>query len=62
MRELRTSVGKTRLRILYFGDGNQVFQLLHGVTKDTAKLEPSDIKKGKDRMLDHERRLQRGIK
>jgi phage-related protein len=43
LRELRTRLGKTRLRILYFGDANQEFKLLHGVVKDTEKLEKSDI-------------------
>src|SRR5271156_3756915 len=45
LRELRTKFGKTRLRVLYFSDSEQVFQLLHGLAKDTEKLELSDIKK-----------------
>jgi phage-related protein len=57
LRELRTKFGKTRLRVLYFGDANQVFQLLHGLIKDTEKLEQSDIDKGKERMLAHEEKL-----
>lgn len=57
VRELRTRFGKTRLRILYFGDANQEFKLLHGVVKDTEKLEKSDIKEANDRMADHNRRL-----
>ena len=57
LRELRTRFGKTRLRILYFGDGNQVFVLLHGVVKDTEKLEKSDIESARNRMADHNRRL-----
>jgi hypothetical protein len=57
LRELRTKFGKTRLRILYYGDANQVFQLLHGIAKNTAKLELSDIKIGRDRMTWHEQRL-----
>jgi hypothetical protein len=59
LRELRTQVGKTRLRILYFGDANQVFQLLHGVVKDTQKLEESDIREARNRMTQHENRLRR---
>jgi len=35
LRELRTQLGKTRLRILYFADANQEFQLLHGVVRPT---------------------------
>jgi phage-related protein len=57
VRELRTRFGKTRLRILYFGDANQEFKLLHGVVKDTEKLEKSDIQEAKDRMADHNQRL-----
>jgi phage-related protein len=52
-------MGKTRLRILYFGDANQVFQLLHGVVKNTQKLEEPDIREGRDRMTHHESRLRR---
>jgi hypothetical protein len=57
LRELRTQLGKTRLRILYFADANQEFQLLHGVVKDTQKLEESDIKTSETRMADHVKKL-----
>src|ERR1700688_496718 len=57
LRELRTRFGKTRLRILYFGDANQEFILLHGIVKDTEKLELSDIREARNRMADHNRRL-----
>jgi phage-related protein len=57
VRELRTRFGKTRLRILYFGDANQEFKLLHGVVKDTEKLEKFDLQEAKDRMADHNRRV-----
>lgn len=57
LRELRTKFGKTRLRVLYYGDAKQTFQLLHGVIKDTEKLESSDIDKGNERMAAHELRL-----
>lgn len=56
LRELRTQMGKTRLRILYYGDANQVFQPLHGMVKDTEKLEESDIREGRTRMTNHENR------
>jgi hypothetical protein len=56
LRELRTQLGKTNLRILYFGNGNRVFILLHGVVKDTPKLEKTDIEKAIGRMIDHESR------
>jgi phage-related protein len=57
IRELRTQLGKTRLRILYFADANQEFQLLHGVVKDTQKLDESDINTGERRMADHVKKL-----
>ena len=57
LRELRTRFGKTRLRILYFGDANQQFILLHGVIKDTDKLEKSDIEAARKNMADHNQQL-----
>jgi phage-related protein len=62
LRELRTKFGKTRLRILYFADANREFQLLHGVVKDTQKLEQSDIDTASRRMTSHESRLKAKIK
>jgi phage-related protein len=62
LRELRTRFGKTRLRILYFGDSNQEFILLHGVVKDSEKLEKSDIEAAGTRMADHTRKLVRKAK
>lgn len=59
LRELRTQMGKTRLRILYYGDANQVFQLLHGIVKDTEKLEEADVREGRTRMANHENRLKK---
>jgi len=57
LRELRTRFGRTRLRILYFGDANQEFILLHGVVKDSEKLERSDMEAARKRMADHARKL-----
>jgi phage-related protein len=62
LRELRTRFGKTRLRILYFGDANQEFILLHGVVKDSEKLEKSDIETAKAGMAEHNRKLVRKAK
>ena len=62
LRELRTRFGKTRLRILYFGDANQEFILLHGVVKDSEKLEKSDMEAAKTRLADHNRKLVRKVK
>lgn len=58
LRELRTKFGKTRLRVLYYADANQVFQLLHGIIKNTEKLEKSDIAKGNERMGKHQKKVQ----
>jgi len=58
LRELRTKFGKTRLRVLYYADANQVFQLLHGIIKNTEKLEKSDIDKGNERMGKHQKKVQ----
>jgi phage-related protein len=57
LRELRTRFGKTRLRILYFADANQEFVLLHGVVKDTEKLQRSDFEAAMKNLADHNRRL-----
>jgi len=62
VRELGTRFGKTRLRILYFGDANQEFILLHGMVKDTDKLEKSDIEAAKNSMADHSRKLVKKVK
>lgn len=45
-----------------YGDSNQEFQLLHGVVKDTKKLEESDIKAGESRMADHSQRIKKSKK
>jgi phage-related protein len=58
LRELRTKFGKTRLRVLYYADAKQVFQLLHGIIKNTEKLEKSDIDKGNERMGKHQKKVQ----
>ncbi len=57
LRELRTRLGKTRLRILYFADLSRTFILLHGVVKNTEKLEESDIQIAEKRLADHNQRL-----
>jgi phage-related protein len=62
LRELRTQQGKTRLRILYFADVNREFQLLHGVVKDTQKLEQSDINIAEENIADHNQRLKKSKK
>jgi phage-related protein len=62
LRELRTRFGKTRLRVLYFGDAHQAFILLHGVVKDSEKLEKADIETAKKSMADHNQRQAKKVK
>jgi phage-related protein len=57
IRELRTQYGKEKIRILYFGDSQRKFVLLHGLIKRTNKLEKSDIAIAADKMAKHEARL-----
>lgn len=58
MREIRWRFGKTRYRTLYFFDENRMAVLLHGITKDTDKLEEFDKKIARERMVDHSRRVE----
>jgi len=57
LREARLRMGKTRYRILYFFDETRTGILLHGFTKDTASVEESDKRIGRERMVMHEVRL-----
>lgn len=57
IRELRTQYGKEKIRILYFGDSQRNFILLHGLIKRSNKLDQSDIATAVDRMTKHEARL-----
>lgn len=58
LRELRTQLGKQKLRILYFGDANRTFVLLHGIVKRTAQLPVEDIRIAEKRMESHNRRME----
>lgn len=57
--ELRTQYGREKIRILYFGDSQRKFILLHGLIKRTGKLEKSDIAIAAANMAKHEARLLR---
>lgn len=59
LRELRTRLGKTRLRILYFGDPRRIFILLHGFVKAQEKLPEADLLIAEQRMVTHLNRLER---
>jgi hypothetical protein len=58
LRELRTQQGKNKLRILYFGDADRIFVLLHAIVKRTARLLEEDIHIAEGRMEFHNRRLE----
>lgn len=58
VRELRTQVGKDKIRILYFGDVRRCFVLLHGLIKRTDKLKEEDIRIAEGRMAKHNRKLE----
>jgi phage-related protein len=57
LREARLRLGKTRYRVLYFFDEKRTAILLHGFTKDTAAIEESDKRIGRERMARHEAKL-----
>jgi phage-related protein len=57
LREARLRMGKTRYRVMYFFDETRTGILLHGFAKDTASVEESDKRIGKERMARHEARL-----
>ena len=50
LRELRTRYGDDRYRVLYFGNPERVFVLLHAFTKRTDKTPPGDIAIAEARM------------
>lgn len=60
IRELRTQLGKDKIRILYFGDSKRCFILLHGIIKRTDKLSQEDIRIAEGRMRRHNRRIKKG--
>jgi len=61
LREARLRVGKARYRVLYFFDEKRTAILLHGFTKDTASVEETDKRIGRERMARHEARLGRRL-
>jgi len=59
LRELRTRLAKTRLRLLYFADARRTFVLLHGFVKTSEKLPESELLTAERRMAAHTQMLQR---
>ena len=57
IRELRARFAKERLRILYFADSQRSFILLHGIVKRADKLEETDIRIARERMMKHEEKI-----
>jgi len=62
IRELRTQYGKEHVRILYFGDPERVFVLLHGIIKRSKKLDPLEVRRAQGRMEAHLARPRRNRK
>ena len=50
LRELKAQVGRTHYRILYYGDPQRTFILLHALIKRTEKLAEQDIAIARKRM------------
>ena len=59
LRELRTRLGKTRMRNLYFGNPRRTFILLHGFVKAEEKLPGADLQIADQRMAARLNRLER---
>jgi len=57
LRELRLRQGKTRYRVLYFFDDRRTCMLLHGFTKNTEAVPPSETRVALQRISVHESRL-----
>jgi hypothetical protein len=57
IRELRTQLGKDKIRILYFGDARRYFILLHGLVKRSDRLSEEDIQVAEMRMHHHIQRV-----
>ena len=57
LRELRARYGKNQYRILYYGDANRVFILLHAFEKRSQKLPQREIRIAIERLnADRERK------
>ncbi|MXX38910.1 MAG: type II toxin-antitoxin system RelE/ParE family toxin [Gemmatimonadetes bacterium] len=50
LRELRVRDGKNQYRVLYYGDANRVFVLLHAFEKRSQKLPQREIRIAMERM------------
>ena len=59
LRELRTQLGRDKIRILYFADKRRSFLLLHGFIKRTDRLSASEIATAEKRMEKHSRKWKR---
>ena len=50
LRELRARYGKNQYRVLYYGDADRVFVLLHAFEKRSQKLPQREIRIAMERM------------
>lgn len=60
LRELRAHYGKAQYRILYYGDLDRVFILLHAFRKQTAKIPKRALQIALRRLRDDEQRKRGG--
>lgn len=57
LRELRARYGKNQYRVLYYGDANRIFVLLHAFEKRSQKLPQREIRIAIERLnADRERK------
>ncbi|MEK6657243.1 MAG: type II toxin-antitoxin system RelE/ParE family toxin [Nitrospirota bacterium] len=57
--ELRTQLGKEKIRLLYYAASDRAYVILHGFIKRTSKVPEDAIRIALNRMEDHEERLRR---
>ena len=61
LRELRAHYGRDQYRVLYYGDPNRVFILLHAFRKHTAQIPKQDSELAQQRMkTDEQSKLMKG--
>lgn len=59
LRELRTQLGKEKIRLLYYAASDRAYVILYGFIKRTSKMPEDAIRIALNRMEDHEERVRR---
>ena len=59
LRELRTQLGKEKIRLLYYAASDRAYVILHGFIKRTSKAPEDAVKLALNRMRDYEDKLRR---